>query len=106
LCTAEGDSQVEELVFENRFGYVDELNRMGARVKVHDRTAFISGVQKLSGTRVSAPDIRAAAALLVAALSAEGESTIENASHIFRGYESLREKYRELGAKLEIYPDE
>jgi UDP-N-acetylglucosamine 1-carboxyvinyltransferase len=106
LCTAEGDSQVEELVFENRFGYVDELNRMGARVKVHDRTAFISGVKKLSGTRVSAPDIRAAAALLVAALSAEGESTIENASHIFRGYESLREKYRELGAKLEIYPDE
>jgi UDP-N-acetylglucosamine 1-carboxyvinyltransferase len=106
LCTAEGDSQVEELVFENRFGYVDELNRMGARIKVHDRTAFISGVEKLSGARVSAPDIRAAAALLVAALSAEGESIIENTSHIFRGYENLREKFRALGAKLEIYPDE
>ncbi|MFW6121729.1 MAG: UDP-N-acetylglucosamine 1-carboxyvinyltransferase [Petrotogales bacterium] len=106
LCIADGDSQVEELVFENRFGYVDELNRMGARIKVHDRTAFINGVERLSGTRVSAPDIRAAAALLVAALSAEGESIIENTSHIFRGYENLREKFRSLGAKLEIYPDE
>ncbi|MFO7881292.1 MAG: UDP-N-acetylglucosamine 1-carboxyvinyltransferase [Kosmotogaceae bacterium] len=106
LSTAEGDSQVEELVFENRFGYVDELNRMGARIKVHDRTAYITGVEKLSGARVSAPDIRAAAALLVAALSAEGESIIENTSHIFRGYENLREKFRSLGAKLEIYPDE
>jgi UDP-N-acetylglucosamine 1-carboxyvinyltransferase len=79
---------------------------MGARIKVHDRTAFINGVEKLSGARVSAPDIRAAAALLVAALSAEGESIIENTSHIFRGYENLREKFRALGAKLEIYPDE
>ncbi len=106
LCTADGDSKVEELVFENRFGYVDELNRMGARIKVHDRTAYVTGVEKLSGTRISAPDIRAAAALLVAGLSAEGESIIENTSHIFRGYENLREKFRSLGAKLEIYPDE
>ncbi|AKI96801.1 UDP-N-acetylglucosamine 1-carboxyvinyltransferase [Kosmotoga pacifica] len=106
LTTVEGESVIEELVFENRFGYVDEINRMGAQIKVKDRRAYIKGIDKLSGTDINAPDIRAAAALVIAGMAADGETTVHNAGHIFRGYEKLREKFMALGAYLRVYPDE
>ncbi|OAA31743.1 UDP-N-acetylglucosamine 1-carboxyvinyltransferase [Kosmotoga arenicorallina S304] len=106
LSTIEGDSIVEELVFENRFGYVDEMNRMGAHIKVKDRRAHIKGTRKLSGAEISAPDIRAAAALVIAGMAAEGETIVHNAGHIFRGYEKLKEKFNSIGAYLRVYPDE
>ncbi|RKX50690.1 MAG: UDP-N-acetylglucosamine 1-carboxyvinyltransferase [Thermotogae bacterium] len=106
LATIEGESVVEESVFENRFGYVDEMNRMGAQIKVKDRKAYIKGIAKLSGAEINAPDIRAAAALVIAGMAAEGETIVHNAGHIFRGYEKLREKFTSIGAYLRVYPDE
>ncbi len=106
LATVEGTSILEENVFENRFGYVDELNRMGAKIKVSSRQAFIAGVHGLSGAEVTAPDIRAGAALVMAGLAADGETVINNVTHIFRGYEKFQEKLGRLGAKMAFYPDE
>ena len=106
LSTANGESVVEEGVFENRFGYVDELNRMGADVKVCNRKAFIKGVSGLSGAEIKAPDIRATAALIVAGLIAEGETIIHEAAHIFRGYEKIQTKLKDLGAVIKVFPDE
>jgi UDP-N-acetylglucosamine 1-carboxyvinyltransferase len=106
LATVEGTSVIEENVFENRFGYVDELNRMGARIKVSSSHANICGVDKLSGAEVVAPDIRAGAALVIAGLAADGETIINNVTHLFRGYERFQEKLRTLGAKITFYPDE
>jgi UDP-N-acetylglucosamine 1-carboxyvinyltransferase len=97
---------LEENVFENRFGYVDELNRMGAQIKVSSSHANIRGVSKLSGAEVIAPDIRAGAALVMAGLAADGETIINNVTHLFRGYERFQEKLRTLGAKITFYPDE
>jgi len=102
----EGTSILEENVFENRFGYVDELNRMGARIKVSSRQAFIIGVHRLSGAEVVATDIRAGAALVMAGLAADGETTINNVTHIFRGYERFQDKLSRLGAKIAYYPDD
>lgn len=106
LCTVPGKSIIEERVFENRFGYVDEMNRMSANIKVMNRVAHITGVKKLSGAQIYAPDIRATAGMLVAALSAEGQTVIKNAAHIFRGYEKLKEKFTAIGAQIEVYPEE
>ncbi|MDI3523428.1 UDP-N-acetylglucosamine 1-carboxyvinyltransferase [Kosmotoga sp.] len=106
LCTVPGESIIEEKVFENRFGYVDEMNRMSANIKVMNRVAHIVGVEKLSGAQIYAPDIRATAGMLIAALSAEGQTVIKNAAHIFRGYEKLKEKFTAIGAQIEIYPEE
>jgi UDP-N-acetylglucosamine 1-carboxyvinyltransferase len=106
LATVEGTSVLEENVFENRFGYVDELNRMGAQIKVSSSHANIRGVSKLSGAEVIAPDIRAGAALVIAGLAADGETIINNVTHLFRGYERFQEKLRTLGAKITLYPDE
>ncbi len=106
LSTARGESIVEEGVFENRFSYVDELNRMGADVKVKNRKAFINGVARLSGAEIKAPDIRATAALIVAGLVSEGETIIHEAAHIFRGYERIQTKLKDLGAVVKIFPDE
>ena len=92
LTLAEGTSIVTESIFENRFKYADELTRMGANIKVEGNTAIIDGVQKLAGARVSAPDLRAGAALVIAGLAAEG---------IQRGYERFEEKLRSLGAEIE-----
>ncbi|HON27746.1 MAG TPA: UDP-N-acetylglucosamine 1-carboxyvinyltransferase [Mesotoga infera] len=105
LATVEGTSILEENVFENRFGYVDELNRMGAKIKVSSRQAFIVGVHRLSGAEVVAPDIRAGAALVMAGLAADGETIINNVTHIFRGYERFQEKLSRLGAKIAYYDD-
>ncbi|MDO4322901.1 MAG: UDP-N-acetylglucosamine 1-carboxyvinyltransferase [Lachnospiraceae bacterium] len=101
LALAKGTSIVTESIFENRFKYMDELARMGAVVRVEGNTAIITGVDKLSGARVSAPDLRAGAALVIAALAAEGITTIDDIIYIQRGYESFEEKLRSLGAEIE-----
>lgn len=100
LCFAEGSSIIVENVFENRFQVVDELKRMGARIKVEGHTAVVEGVNGLLGARVRATDLRAGAALVLAALAAEGETEIEDAGHIFRGYECIEDKLKKLGAHL------
>ena len=98
LALAKGTSIVTESIFENRFKYMDELARMGAVVRVEGNTAIISGVDKLSGCRVSAPDLRAGAAL--AGLAAEGETIIDDIIYIQRGYEDFEGKLRSLGAEI------
>ena len=101
LALASGTSIVTESIFENRFKYMDELTRMGADVRVEGNTAIISGVEKLSGARVSAPDLRAGAALVIAGLAAEGETIVDDIIYIQRGYEDFEEKLRSLGAEIE-----
>ncbi|MBS6396989.1 MAG: UDP-N-acetylglucosamine 1-carboxyvinyltransferase [Clostridiales bacterium] len=101
LALAEGTSIVTESIFENRFRYVDELARMGASVKVEGNVAVISGVEKFTGARVSAPDLRAGAALVIAGLAAEGITIVDDIYYVERGYEKLDEKFRSLGAKME-----
>ena len=101
LALAQGTSIVTESIFENRFKYMDELARMGAVVRVEGNTAIITGVEKLTGARVCAPDLRAGAALVIAALAAEGITTIDDIIYIQRGYEDFEEKLRGLGAEIE-----
>ena len=101
LALAHGTSIVTESIFENRFKYVDELARMGANIKVEGNTAIISGVEKLTGARVSAPDLRAGAALVIAGLAAEGITVVDDIVYIQRGYENFEEKLRSLGAEIE-----
>ena len=101
LALAEGTSIVTESIFEDRFRYVDELARMGASIKVEGNVAVISGVEKFTGARVSAPDLRAGAALVIAGLAAEGITIVDDIYYIERGYENLDEKLRGLGAKIE-----
>ena len=101
LALAEGSSIVTESIFENRFKYVDELNRMGGKIKVEGNTAYIEGVSRLTGAPLSAPDLRAGAALVIAALAAEGISEIEDIEYIQRGYEDFEGKLRGLGAVME-----
>ena len=101
LGLASGISIVTESIFENRFKYVDELTRMGASIKVEGSTAIIEGVDKYTGATVSAPDLRAGAALVIAALTAEGYSTVEDIKYIERGYEDFVEKLQSLGADIE-----
>ena len=106
LSMAEGTSIVTESIFENRFKYLDELARMGAVSKVEGNTAVISGVEKLTGARVSAPDLRAGAALVIAGLAAEGITMIDDIIYIQRGYENFDQKLRGLGAKIECVSSE
>ena len=106
LAMAEGTSIVTESIFENRFKYLDELARMGAVSKVEGNTAVISGVEKLTGARVSAPDLRAGAALVIAGLAAEGITMIDDIIYIQRGYENFDQKLRGLGAKIECVNSE
>ena len=101
LALAGGTSIVTESIFENRFRYVDELSRMGASVKVEGNVAVISGVEKFTGARVNAPDLRAGAALVVAGLAAEGITIVDDIYYIERGYENLDAKLRKLGAQIE-----
>lgn len=100
LSLACGHSVIVENVFENRFQIVDELKRMGAHIKVEGHTAIVEGVKSLSGVRVKATDLRAGAALILAALAANGQTVIEDAAHIFRGYENIMQKLTNLGAKV------
>ena len=106
LALAEGTSIVTESIFENRFKYVDELQRMGATVKVEGNTAIIEGVEKYTGANISAPDLRAGAALVIAALAAEGFTTIEDIHYIERGYEDFPRKLAGLGAMIEKATEE
>lgn len=101
LALANGSSMVTESIFENRFKYVDELNRMGSNIKVEGNTAYIEGVEKFTGAQLAAPDLRAGAALVLAALAAEGISEIEDIEYIQRGYEDFEGKLRNLGALIE-----
>ncbi|MBQ7679305.1 MAG: UDP-N-acetylglucosamine 1-carboxyvinyltransferase [Butyrivibrio sp.] len=101
LGVASGISIVTESIFENRFKYVDELTRMGANIKVEGSTAIIEGVDRYTGADISAPDLRAGAALVIAGLCAEGFTTIEDIRYIERGYEDLDVKLRGLGAQIE-----
>lgn len=96
----EGKSEVIETVFENRFMHVEELRKLGADIDVEDRTATIRGVEKLHAAEVKATDLRAGAALVIAALCAEGETKLSDIYHIDRGYEDFEEKFRSLGAKV------
>lgn len=101
LGLSSGISIVTESIFDNRFKYVDELARMGADVKVEGNTAIISGVTKYTGASVSAPDLRAGAALVLAGLSAEGLTVIDDIKYIERGYEDFPQKLKNLGAHME-----
>lgn len=107
LCLADGTSLVTEGVWDNRFKYVDELARMGADISVDGRIAVIEGIKKFMAAPVKAVDLRAGAALVVAALAAEGTSEISNIYHIERGYEDIVLKLRALGADIQkvIMPD-
>ena len=102
LSIAEGTSMVTESVWDNRFRYIDELHRMGAKISVDGRVAVVEGVKKLKGAVVKATDLRAGAALVIAGLVAEGTTTIENVKHIERGYEDIVEKLRKLGADIKV----
>lgn len=101
LAMSKGTSIVTESIFENRFKYVDELARMGADIKVEGNTAIITGVDRYMGAQISAPDLRAGAALVIAGLAAEGFTTIDDIVYIQRGYEKFEEKLSALGAHIE-----
>ncbi|RKD32102.1 UDP-N-acetylglucosamine 1-carboxyvinyltransferase [Thermohalobacter berrensis] len=100
LCKANGTSVITENIFEGRFKYVDELKRMGAKIKVEGRTAVVEGVKNLSGAKISVTDLRAGAAFIIAGLIAEGITEIYNIYHIDRGYEKIENKLMNLGAKI------
>ncbi len=101
LCSAKGSSVITESVFENRFMHVPELLRMGAEIKTEGRTAIIKGIPTLTSANVKATDLRAGAALVLAGMVAEGESIINNSHHIYRGYENIINKLKNLGAHIE-----
>ncbi|MDH7480310.1 MAG: UDP-N-acetylglucosamine 1-carboxyvinyltransferase [Syntrophomonadaceae bacterium] len=105
LSLSKGTSVVKETIFESRFKHADELRRMGARIKVEGRIAVIQGVKRLTGATVEASDLRAAAALVIGGLAAEGETIIEKVCHLDRGYHLLEEKYARLGAEIARLPD-
>lgn len=100
LTISEGTSMVTETVFENRFMHVDELRRMGAKIKIDGRTSVVEGVEKLTGCQVKATDLRAGAAIVLAGLIADGETAIGYIHHIDRGYDRLVEKLVNLGADI------
>lgn len=100
LGIAHGTSTITESIFENRFKYVDELNKMGANIKVESNIAIINGVEKYSGARVSAPDLRAGAALVIAGLAAEGITIVDDIYYIERGYERFEEKLASIGGQI------
>ncbi|WP_131920667.1 UDP-N-acetylglucosamine 1-carboxyvinyltransferase [Heliophilum fasciatum] len=100
LASVSGTSMIVENVYENRLRVVDELQRMGAQIKIEGRTAIIDGTSELTGAQVKATDLRAGAALIIAGLIAEGETEVSCMYHVDRGYEHLEEKLRSLGAKV------
>lgn len=104
LALSRGTSTVTESIFENRFRYVGELRKMGANISVEGNVAVIEGVEEIAGAALDAPDLRAGAALTIAALAAKGESTIRQIEYIERGYEDFEGKLRELGANITKCP--
>ena len=102
LTQAEGKSKVTETIWENRFMHIPYLRELGANIEVKNQTATIIGPTDLKGSEVVATDLRAGAAMVAAALKAEGKTTITNAEHILRGYEQIAEKLTNVGAKISI----
>jgi UDP-N-acetylglucosamine 1-carboxyvinyltransferase len=101
LALSEGTSTITESIFENRFKYVDELEKMGANIKVEGNIAIINGVERYTGARVSAPDLRAGAALVIAGLAADGITIVDDIYYIERGYEAFDEKFRGIGGMMQ-----
>ena len=106
LALSRGTSIVTESIFENRFKYVDELTRMGANIKVEGNTPIIDGVNRYTGASISAPDLRAGAALVIAALAADGFTLVDDIKYIQRGYEDFHIKLQSLGAQIELVETE
>ncbi|MEM9369854.1 MAG: UDP-N-acetylglucosamine 1-carboxyvinyltransferase [Pseudomonadota bacterium] len=104
LTLADGESTIEETIFENRFMHVPELSRMGAQIDVHGGQAKVTGVEKLRGAPVMATDLRASVSLILAALAAEGETVLSRVYHLDRGYERVEEKLGACGARIERVP--
>lgn len=100
LSISEGTSVINESIWESRFQYTDELNKMGAKITAHGKTAFFEGVNNLCGAPVYATDLRAGAALIIAGICASGTTEIYNLEHIDRGYENIEEKFRIIGADI------
>jgi len=105
LAISEGTGSITENIFEGRFKHVNELKRMGALIRVEGKVAIIEGVKKLSPATVKASDLRAGAALIIAALSTKGTTEIYEVEHILRGYDRIEEKLQNLGAKIELAED-
>jgi len=105
LTKANGTSIVTESIFEGRFKYVDELKRMGANIKVDGRTAIIRGATALSSTKITATDLRAGAACVIAGLMADGETEVHNIRHVERGYENIVDKLKAIGADIKKISD-
>lgn len=101
LSIADGNSTINESIWESRFQYTQELLKMGAKITAQGKTAFFEGVKSLSGAPVCSTDLRAGAALIIAGISANGKTEVYNLEHIDRGYENIEEKFRKLGAKIE-----
>ncbi|KTD20713.1 UDP-N-acetylglucosamine 1-carboxyvinyltransferase [Legionella londiniensis] len=99
-CIADGASSIVETIFENRFMHVQELQRMGAHIRLHGNTAMVKGIEKLTAAPVMATDLRASASLILAGLVAEGETRVERVYHVDRGYERIEEKLSMLGADI------
>jgi UDP-N-acetylglucosamine 1-carboxyvinyltransferase len=100
LCMANGDSAIEERIFDNRFRIVPQLRKMGANIHIIENTAYIRGVDKLQGRYLYAEELRGGAALVIAGLGASGETHIENCNYIYRGYENICRDFSELGARI------
>ncbi len=100
LSIADGTSTINESIWESRFQYTEELNKMGAKITAQGKMAFFEGVEKLYGAPVYSTDLRAGAALVIAGTAAEGITEVYNLEHIDRGYENIEEKFRKLGAKI------
>lgn len=101
LSLANGNSMIHESIWDSRFQYTEELNRMGAKINAQGKSAFFEGVKKLTGAPVYSSDLRAGAALVIAGTAAEGSTEIYNLEHIDRGYENIENKFRSIGAKIE-----
>ena len=101
LSLSNGSSIINESIWDSRFQYTEELNKMGAKITAQGKTAFFEGVDKLYGAPVYSSDLRAGAALVIAGVSAQGKTEVYNLEHIDRGYENIEEKFRKLGAKIE-----
>ena len=103
MSVSDGTGVVIETIFENRFMQVPELLRMGANIKIDGRTAIVDGTKRLSGAKVHATDLRAGAALVIAALGAQGETEIDDIEHIERGYENFEKKLSSIGIKIKKF---
>jgi len=100
LSLADGTSTINESIWESRFQYTDELNKMGAKITAQGKSAFFEGVEKLYGAPVYSTDLRAGAALIIAGVAAEGITEIYNLEHIDRGYEDIEGRFRAIGANI------